>query len=92
MRRANNASLPDLQQAQERVTDAFTAVKTSIGPVLGLEIEELEQLEAAYNNLDQAIEDIPDESLDSEAIASIAIHITAIETATTQVKSRLRCR
>lgn len=83
-----DSTVGDLKEAQQRVQDAFEDVTASAQPSNAARTDELEQ---AYNNLDNAVNSIPDSATVSEAIASIQDEIAALETAREQTRSSANC-
>ncbi|EKQ66901.1 hypothetical protein OsccyDRAFT_4712 [Leptolyngbyaceae cyanobacterium JSC-12] len=92
IRRINDASASTanaLKQAEEQVTEAFRNLKMAIGDLEESQI--IDDLETAYKDLDKAVKDIPDQSTLSSVKAIIADKITKLESASLQMKSKLRC-
>lgn len=78
-----------LKQAQERVIVAFNNVKAAIKDVPEANLEELED---AYGDLDEAIQDIPDQSTIIQKKEALRGYVAKVEAASTKMQSGLRCR
>lgn len=91
---ARSTTVESWQQAEERLQSAFETLKTSARAVRGADTE-LETLEKAYLELNQAVEDMA-ESLDpstkAQIIAAIPDKVAAVESASIRAKSGLRCQ
>ncbi|PSB12937.1 hypothetical protein C7B61_01755 [filamentous cyanobacterium CCP1] len=84
-----NSTVSDLKQAQEQVKSTFTEVKTSAARVQEARVTELEQ---AQENLDRAIQGIPDTATLQQATDSVAEEVATVEAAQAQMESGLNCQ
>lgn len=83
-----SSTVGDLKNAQDQVRTTFNDVKSSAQRVQEAKAGELE---AAYQNLDKAIQDIPNTATLNQAATSIAPQVAAVEAAQTQLSSGLSC-
>lgn len=83
-----SSTVGDLKNAQDQVRTTFNDVKSSAQKVQEAKAGELE---AAYQNLDKAIQDIPNTATLNQAATSIAPQVAAVEAAQTQLSSGLSC-
>ncbi len=88
-----DSTVGDLKEAQQRVRNAFEEVKTSAQTLDSdrLKTARTDELEQAHNNLDDAVNSIPDSATVSEGIASIQDEIAVMETAREQTRSAVNC-
>lgn len=84
----DSSNVSALKQLEEQVTLAFREVKASAREISGTPMDDLEQ---AYTDLDNAVEDIPDQSTLPQAMAAIADQLTTLESALTRMQSGVRC-
>jgi hypothetical protein len=83
-----SSTVGDFRQARDQVKTTFAAVKTSAQSVQEAKVAELE---TAYQQLDRAMSSIPDSATLSQAEASIAPQVAAVEAAEDQMSSGLDC-
>jgi outer membrane murein-binding lipoprotein Lpp len=82
-----------LKQAEDQVSVAFRNVKAAVA---GGQETTIDDLEKTYDDLHQAVQDIPDQSTTTQAIASttkasITDKVITMEAASLRMKSGLRC-
>uniref|UniRef100_A0A832M439 Uncharacterized protein n=1 Tax=Oscillatoriales cyanobacterium SpSt-402 TaxID=2282168 RepID=A0A832M439_9CYAN len=85
---ASTSTVSALKQAETQVTTAFRELKASAKDVQETKLDDLEK---AYEELDKAVKDLPDQSTITQARTVIADKITTVESASLQMKSSLRC-
>jgi uncharacterized protein YPO0396 len=83
-----SSTVGDFRKAQDQVKTAFDTLKTSAAAVQDAKTADLE---AAYNTLAKAVAAVPNTSTLSQAAASIAPNLAAVEAAEDQIKSGLNC-
>lgn len=83
-----SSTVGDFRTAQDQVKATFADVKTSASTVQEAKTADLE---AAYNDLNQAVGAIPNTATLSQASTSIAPKISAVEAAEDQLKGGLNC-
>lgn len=84
----NSSTVSELKQAEVQITTAFRAVQASSQEVADLDLEPLEK---AYEDLDQTVEDIPDQASITQAVELVANHLETVESAVVRVKAEARC-
>jgi len=83
-----SSTVGDFRKAEDQVKTAFAALKTS---AVAVQDAKTADLEAAFNSLDKAVAAVPNTATLSQASASIAPNIAAVEAAEDQIKSGLNC-
>lgn len=83
-----SSTVGDLKAARDQVKTTFGDVKNSASTVQNAKAEDLER---AYESLDKAVTSIPDTATLSQASASVADEVAAVEAAYTQMNSGLNC-
>lgn len=83
-----SSTVGDFRSAREQVQTTYAAVKESASNVQDARATELER---AYQALDQSLQTISDSSTLSQAAASIAPQVAAVEAARTQMQAGLNC-
>ena len=83
-----NSTVKELKQAQTNVRSAFADVKQAASK---LEEAKVEQLETSQQNLEKAVNDIPDDSTLAEALASIRDKVESVSEARQQLFSSANC-
>lgn len=84
----SSSTVGSLKQAEDRVSAAFRDVKASVQDMRGVNIDELEK---AYDELNKAVKEIPDESTITEALPSLSSKVATLESALVRTQSGLRC-
>lgn len=83
-----SSTVGDFRTAREQVQATFAEVKSSAAMVQDSKAGELE---SAYQNLDKTIGAVSDTATLSQAAASIAPQVAAVEAAQAQMRSGLNC-
>lgn len=83
-----NSTVGDLRTAEREVKTAFSDVQASARDV---QDARLDDLESANNNLDKAIQDVPNDATLQDATISISDEALAVEAAQAQLRSGLGC-
>ena len=83
-----DSTVKDLKQAQKQVRSAFTAVKQAAST---LEDAKVEQLEQSQQNLEKAVNDIPDDATLTEALASVSDKVGSVSEARQELFSSANC-
>jgi hypothetical protein len=83
-----SSTVGDLKAARDQVKTAFGDVRNSASTVQDAKAEDLER---AYESLNQAVTAIPDTATLNQASTSIAPQVAAVEAAYTQMNSGLNC-
>jgi outer membrane murein-binding lipoprotein Lpp len=83
-----NAAVGDVRAAEDNVTQAWNNVRNSAQT---LEEVNTDQLEAAYNDLDNAVQSLPDDITVSEARTQLQPQIDAVKQAWLQVYTSANC-
>ena len=83
-----DSTVKDLKQAQKQVRSAFAAVKQAAST---LEDAKVEQLEQSQQNLEKAVNDIPDDSTLDEALASVSDKVESVSVARQELFSSANC-
>jgi len=86
---SNSSTVTTLKQSEKSVTEAFRAVKATANEIQTVNID---NLEAAYEDLGRSVNAIPEQLPMSQAIASVSGKIITLESALTQVQSGLQCK
>ena len=82
------STVKDLKQAQEQVRSAFAAVKQAAST---LEDAKVEQLEQSQQNLEKAVNDIPDDATLAEALESVSDKAESVSVARQELFSSANC-
>lgn len=83
-----SSTVGDFRTAQDQVKTTFNDVKNSARNVQDAKAEDLER---AYENLDQAVRGVPDTATLQQATESVSDEIAAVEAAEAQMQSGLNC-
>ncbi|MBF2046758.1 MAG: hypothetical protein IGS54_05220 [Elainella sp. C42_A2020_010] len=83
-----SSTVSDLQAARDQVKTTFADVKTSAQAVQEAKVADLEQ---AYQELDKAVNAIPQTATLNQAAQSIAPQVAAVENARNQVEAGVNC-
>ena len=83
-----DSTVKDLKQAQEQVRSAFTAVKQAAS---NLEDAKVEQLEQSQQNLEKAVNDVPDDSTLATALKSVSDQVGSVSKARQELFSSANC-
>ena len=83
-----DSTVKDLKQAQKQVSSAFAAVQQAVST---LENVEVKQLEKSQQDLEKAVNDIPDDATLSEALASISDKAESVVEARQELFSGANC-
>ena len=84
-----NATIGQLREARAAVADSFAKVKASAAAVKALKVQGLEQ---AYENLDNTVSSVSDDTTISDAIASVRPTIGQVRSAWNQLYSGASCK
>ena len=82
------ASVGEVRAAEDNITQAWNNVRNSAQTV---EEVNTDQLEAAYNDLDSAVQDLPDDITVSEAMTQLQPYIDSVKQAWVQVHTSANC-
>jgi hypothetical protein len=83
-----SSTVSDFRAARDEVKTNFEQVKLTAQNVQEAKVAELE---TAYQDLDGAIQSIPETATLQEAMDSVAQQVTAVEAARTQMNADLNC-
>lgn len=83
-----SSTVEDLKQAQAGVKQTWDSIQSDFQV---LEMARIEDLSQAYNNLDKAINSVPDQATLSEGAGAIQTEVTAVSAAQDQLYSGLQC-
>ena len=83
-----DSTVKDLKQAQEQVRSAFAAVKQAAST---LEDAKVEQLEQSQQNLEKAVNDIPDDATLAEGLSSVSDKVGSVSEARQELFSSANC-
>jgi endonuclease/exonuclease/phosphatase (EEP) superfamily protein YafD len=83
-----SSTVEDLKQAQADVKQAWNGIQSDFQD---LEVARVEDFSQAYNNLDKAINAVPDQATLSEGAGAIQEEVTAVAAARDQLYSGLQC-
>jgi ElaB/YqjD/DUF883 family membrane-anchored ribosome-binding protein len=81
-------SVGDLREGRDQVQSAMEGVRDSAGQLANVRVDELN---AAYENLDQAVEDLPDDVTVIEGIQTIRPQIQAVRAEQQNLYTDLNC-
>jgi len=84
----STTTVGELKDAKQSVTEAWTTVKASSTALDQARVNELEQ---AFNSLDTAVDDIPDDATIQQATDSIQDELAAVNTAWDGLNSAANC-
>ena len=83
-----DSTVKDLKQAQTQVRSAFAAVQKAAST---LENVEVKQLEKSQQNLEKTVNDIPDDSTLTEALASVSDQAESVSEARQELFNGANC-
>ncbi len=83
-----SSSVGDIRDAQDQVQSAMESVRSSADQVANIRVDELN---AAYEDLDQAVQGLPDDATVVEAIQTIRPEIQAVRDARQNLTAELNC-
>ncbi len=82
------SSVGDIRDGRDQVQSAMESVRESAGQVANIRVDELN---TAYEDLDQAVQDLPDDATVPEAIQTIRPQIQAVRDEQRNLYADLNC-
>jgi outer membrane murein-binding lipoprotein Lpp len=82
------STVGDIRDAEDQVTAAMQNVRQSAGQLATVRIDELD---TAYNNLDNAVQSLPDDITAAEALQTLRPDLQAVLSARQNLTAELNC-
>ncbi|RXE56335.1 hypothetical protein ABH15_09495 [Methanoculleus taiwanensis] len=82
------SSVGDIRDARDEVASAMEAVRNSASELGGVRVDELN---AAYDNLDRTVQSLPDDASVVEAIQTVRPEMQAVRDARRNLTAELNC-
>ncbi len=83
-----SSSVGDVRDARDQVQSAMENVRNSASQLANVRVDDLN---TAYNNLDQTVQGLPDDANVTDAIQTISPEVQAVQSARQNLTAELNC-